>query len=69
MESATSGLRFAPMSTGLRVVISCRIIRTVSAVTLIAEFWNETINPVASEPEYSNRTPVTVVPKDILGLS
>lgn len=61
-ESATSGLRFAPIRTGLRLVISSRMILMVSGVIFMAELLNETIIPVAKVPEYLNCTPVTVVP-------
>jgi hypothetical protein len=46
-----SGFRFAPIQTGLRFVISSRMILTVSGVIFIAEFLKDTISPVASEPE------------------
>jgi hypothetical protein len=57
-----SGFRLAPIRTGLLVVISCRMMRTTSGVILSAEFLNEITNPVTSDPEYSKRTPVKVVP-------
>jgi len=67
-ESATNGFRFAPISTGLRFVISSLMMRTISGEIFIAELWNEMVNPVVSDPEYSNGTPVTVFPDGTLAV-
>ena len=61
----TNSFRLAPISTGLRVVIWWRMILMTSGVTFSAKLLNETIKPVANEPEYSKGAPVKVFPKGI----